>query len=391
LKVLHVYRTYFPDSQGGLEEVVRQICFNARAQGVESRVFTLSDKPEPAVINSVEAQIVRVKKTFEIASSGFSLAGFAEFRRQAAWADIVHFHFPWPFADLLNQVLPKGKPTLVTYHSDIVRQRILKWVYWPLMRDFLSSVDQIVATSPNYRASSKTLANYDHKLTTIPIGITESSYLQRGDYTLQLAEVEASFGQGFFLFIGVLRYYKGLSILLKAIKNAPYKVVIAGTGPAEQELLALAKTLALDNVVFTGFVSDEMKMALLQSCRGVVLPSHLRSEAFGVTLLEGAMCGKPLISAEVGSGTSYINIDGETGRVVKPNNVEALRQAMDELYNNSKWAVELGTAARARYEALFTGEKMGKAYSALYATLCDVDISKLKPLQCNGKPVSVCE
>ena len=70
MKVLHVYRTYFPETQGGLEEVIRQICLNTSAHGVESRVFTLSRKPSPRVIEASEATIVRVKKAFEIASCG---------------------------------------------------------------------------------------------------------------------------------------------------------------------------------------------------------------------------------------------------------------------------------------------------------------------------------
>ena len=49
MKVLHVYRTYFPDSQGGLEEVIRQICLNTRVQGVESRIFSLSTDPHDVI------------------------------------------------------------------------------------------------------------------------------------------------------------------------------------------------------------------------------------------------------------------------------------------------------------------------------------------------------
>jgi len=133
-----------------------------------------------------------------------------------------------------------------------------------------------------------------------------------------LRQVENEYGKDFFLFVGVLRQYKGLNILLEAMRGAPYKAVIAGIGPLEKTLKRQAKRLTLDNVSFPGYISDELKIALLTLCRGIVLPSYLRSEAFGVFLLEGAMMSKPLISAEIGSGTNYININEHTGLTVAP-------------------------------------------------------------------------
>jgi rhamnosyl/mannosyltransferase len=97
-----------------------------------------------------------------------------------------------------------------------------------------------------------------------------------------------------------------------------------------------------------------------------VFPSYLRSEAFGVTLLEGAMCGKPLVSAEVGSGTSHINMDHKTGYVVTPGCPRSLRQALDRLHENPEQAEMMGRQARSRFEELFTGEIMGRRYAEVY-------------------------
>ena len=367
MKVLHVYRTYFPDSQGGLEEVIRQICLGTRQSGVTSRVFTLSDEPYPRVLPRVEADVVRVRKSFEIASCGFALTGIRRFAREVAWADIVHYHYPWPFSDMLYLLAGRGKPAVITYHSDVVRQQFLLSVYRPLMRKYLGAMDRIVATSPNYFATSEVLQEFADKVAVIPIGLDEPSYPALDECNRDLAPAAARYGRDFFLFVGVLRYYKGLHILLDAIKDAPYNVVIVGAGPVEAELREQALRLGLDNVVFAGFVSDREKMALFQLCRAVVFPSYLRSEAFGVTLLEGAMSARPLISAEVGSGTSHVNIHGETGLVVPPGNSVALRAAMDELYSDEPKARAMGERARRRYETLFTGRGMGEQYAAIYA------------------------
>jgi glycosyltransferase involved in cell wall biosynthesis len=367
MKVLHVYRTYFPDTQGGLEEVIRQICLNTQENGVTSRVFTLSDEPYPRRLPRVEAEVVRVRKTFEIASCGFALTGIPQFAKEVEWADLVHYHYPWPFSDLMYLAAGRSKPAVLTYHSDIIRQQFLLSIYRPLMGRYLRAMDRIIATSPNYFATSDVLNNYADKVEVIPIGLDEPSSPPLHEQNRDLAEVEHAYGRDFFLFVGVLRYYKGLHILLDAIKQAPYEVVIVGAGPVEAALREQAKRLGLGNVIFTGYISDKIKMALFQLCRAVVFPSYLRSEAFGVTLLEGAMSSKPLISAEVGSGTSHVNIDGLTGIVVEAGSSLALRAAMDKLYHDKASADEMGKNARRRYETLFTGRLMGQRYAQMYA------------------------
>jgi glycosyltransferase involved in cell wall biosynthesis len=371
MKVLHVYRTFFPDTQGGLEEVIRQICLNSVDHGVESRVFALSPQPEPRQIQLDGLDVVRVKQSFEIASCGFCFAGLGEFRRQVAWADVVHYHFPWPWGDVLHMLAGRSKPTVVTYHSDVVRQQLLQYFYRPLMYRFLGSAARIVATSPNYFATSDVLNRFAERVEVIPIGIDQASYPTAAAGCDARERMQASYGEGFFLFVGVLRYYKGLHILLEAMKDASYRVVIVGSGPVEKALRAQAAQLGLDNVVFGGYVSDEEKMALFELSCAVVFPSYLRAEAFGVTLLEGAMTGKPLISAEIGSGTSHINIHQQTGLVVPPGCRRALREAMDFLYYNPRRASQMGERARQRYTQLFTGKTMGARYAETYRQVLD--------------------
>jgi len=108
---------------------------------------------------------------------------------------------------------------------------------------------------------------------------------------------------------------------------------------------------------------------LLQLCYAVVFPSHLRSEAFGISLLEGAMYGKPMISSEIGTGTSYINVNGETGIVVPPSDPAAFREAMRFLWDNPGTAAEMGRHAERRYRELFTAERMAVSYAELYKEL----------------------
>lgn len=371
MKVLHVYRTYFPDSHGGLEEVIRQICLNTRDEGAESRVFSLTDEVGAPPVDLEEARVIRAHKAFEVASNSVTFSGIGEFRRQVAWADIVHYHFPWPWGDVLHALAGFPKNALVTYHSDIVRQKVLAGLYRPLMNQFLGSMARIVATSPNYMATSDVLKKFDDKTAVVPIGICRDSYPSVDKEDEVFKRCEAKYGRDFFLFVGVLRYYKGLHILLNAVANSPYQVVICGAGPIEKELREQARELGLTNVQFAGYVNDVEKMALFELSQAVVFPSYLRSEAFGVTLLEGAMCGRPLISAEVGSGTSHINVDGQTGIVVTPGCARSLRQAIQRLHEQPELARQLGENARNRYERLFTGAVMGRRYAKIYRDLLE--------------------
>ena len=367
LRVLHVYRTYFPDSQGGIEELIRQICLDTKSRGIDNRLLALSANARPRVLRHNEVKVYRAHRDLEVASCGMSLQAFAMHERLAEWADLIHYHFPWPFGDVLNLTCRIKRPTVLTYHSDIVRQRVLRLLYRPVMHRFLRNVDRIVGTSPNYFATSDVLRRFQDKVEIVPIGLNEHTYPKVCPRIR--ARMRDRYGEGFFLFIGVLRYYKGLHILLDACAGAPFRVVIAGSGPTERELLDQAQRLRLDNVDFTGYVSNEEKVALLSLCRGVVFPSYLRTEAFGVALLEGAMYSKALISTEAGSGTSHVNIGGETGLAVAPGSPLALRQAMDRIHDCPEMAAAMGRRARQRFERFFTGDRMGERYDAIYRSL----------------------
>lgn len=365
MRVLHVFKTYYPDSFGGVEQVIRQLSTATTQLGLSNRVFTLSRQAGATPLShDGSTTIIRAQTQIEIASTPMSFSAASVFRKELKQTDLIHYHYPWPFGDVLHLVAGLSKPAVLTYHSDVVRQRALMHVYRPLLRRFFANVRAVVPTSPNYLQSSPLLQQYRDKTTVIPIGLDESIYPQPKEERIR--HWKSQVGENFFLFVGVLRYYKGLHILLDACVNSSSRVVILGAGPVEADLKRQAARLGLNNVTFVGAASDDDKVALLQLCRGVVFPSHLRAEAFGVTLLEGAMSGKPLISSEIGTGSSYVNIDGVTGIVVPPNDPVALRNAMHAIDSNPQLATEMGQRARARFDTLFTANQMGRSYVDLY-------------------------
>ncbi len=367
IKVLHFYKTYYPNSFGGVEQVIYQLSEGGIKHNIASYVLSLNE--QGAIQNNRLNQHKRYysKKIFEYASTPFSLSVFKTFRQLAQQVDIIHYHYPWPFMDLVHFVSQIKKPTLITYHADIIKQKYLLKLYTPLMKRFFASANCIVASSPNYLETSDILQQYREKVKVIPYGLDRNSYpiIHSGNK----AAWQHRFGQRFFLFIGTFRYYKGLHILIEAAKDRPYPIVIIGAGEIEDKLKQQVKQLGVNNIYFLGALSDEDKTILLTLCSAVVFPSYLRSESFGMTLLEGAMFGKPMISCEIGTGTTYINIANETGLVVPPADVRALQAAMDKLWQDQAYAEKLGQNAAKRFQQLFTAEKMVKNYIALYHSL----------------------
>ena len=368
MRVLHVYRTFFPDPPGGLQEAIRQTCRAVAPHGIRNTVFTLSPNPEPAEVHIDDIRVVRSRSWWAPASCDLGgVDAFVKFRKLVHEADVVHYYFPWPYEDLLHLACtPSRKPAVLTYISDIVRQRFFGTLYSSLMMRTLRSMDAIVANAPKYAQTSSilSLSEFASRLDVIPLGIVEAGYWpQEDDRILAQHGLEKDL---YFLFVGVLRYYKGLHFLIEAAAATNLKIVVAGDGPEGPALRSLAKAKGATNVIFTGAVTDAEKLALMHNCRALVLPSHLRSEAFGMVLVEAAMLGRPMISCEIGTGTSFVNLDQATGLVVKPADPMALGQALNDLAQNAARAHALGMAARQRYDTLFSGDALGRSYAELF-------------------------
>ena len=339
--------------------------------GVNNTIFTLSPHPCPAELNRPESRVLREKSWAAPASCDIGgVSAFFRFSQLTKDADVIHYLFPWPFADILRSVVRPDRPEILTYISDVVRQRWLAKAYAPLMWRTLRAMKVIVANCPAYVRTSPVLSapSVRDKVRVIPLGIEESSYPKSGDAQI-FERIGVDPREPYFLFVGVLRYYKGLDYLIRAAGSVKARIVIAGSGPEGERLVSLRNEVQAENVVFAGRISDLEKISLIKRCQALVLPSHLRSEAYGMVLVEAAMFGRPLISCEIGTGTSFVNAHEETGFVVEPGNPGALAQAMNNFLAEERLVGDMGSVARLRYERLFSGEALGKAYADLFREL----------------------
>jgi rhamnosyl/mannosyltransferase len=369
LRVLHIYKAWTPDTFGGVEQFITTLCAGAWAYGIESRVAYLAPGYRLAAVRHRGIAGYRFPMQWEFASTGLSLPFLFGYRRLAAWADILHFHFPWPYADLVHLLSGVSTPFLVTYHLDITRQRALRKFYAPLRSWFLWRASRIVATSDNYADSSPVLRKLSHKTAVIPLAVEDTA---RGTaHPARTAYWRHRFGKGFVLFVGVLRYYKGLHVLLEAAPAIRAPIVIVGSGPCEQALKRQARASGLRHVTFVGEVDALDKDALYRLSALFVFPSHVRSEAFGLALLEASMYGKPSVSCEIGTGSSFVNRHEETGLVVEPENPHDLSAAVNRLLTNRQERELFGRNARKRYLDHFTTDAMIGRYAQQYQQIAE--------------------
>jgi rhamnosyl/mannosyltransferase len=225
-------------------------------------------------------------------------------------------------------------------------------------------MSRIYAASPGIMQSSPVLQKFKDKTRLITYGIEHFAQIPADDAAVKAWQ--AKFGPRFFLFLGALRYYKGLHVLIDALKGRDYPTVIVGRGDQEQALKQQAKELGLTNLHFVPEVNNEEKRTLMRAAYGFVFPSHMPSEAFGIVLGEAAQQGLPMISCEIGTGTSYVNLADETGLVVPPSDSVAFGQALDVFWNQPEQVAVWGRAALKRYDGNFKAETMARRYMGAY-------------------------
>lgn len=363
MRILHIYKDYFP-IVGGIENHVKILAEGQAARGHEVTVLVTSRTRSEhlEVLNGV--RVIFASRWFNLSSAPIS-------PDLARWVvrehpDITHLHFPYPVGEAANYFFGHSRVTILTYHSDIVRQKTMTKFYAPIMSRILNRVDSIIATSPNYIASSPVLARHADKCIVVPLGIDPIPFLTQKQPTAYAKKNGLEL-----LFVGRLRYYKGLDYLLRAMKNLPTShLVIVGIGPMEQQWKELAQQLGIAaRVNWAGEVQDALLPQYYASCDIFVLPASERSEAFGAVQLEAMAAGKPVVSCDVGTGVAWVNRNEETGLVVPPRDSVALSKAILRLAGDEQQRELMGSRGRARVQSEFTSDLMVERVLSLYAKL----------------------
>jgi rhamnosyl/mannosyltransferase len=285
-------------------------------------------------------------------------------------ADITHLHFPYPVGELAYLLAGRSRKLVITYHSDIVRQKVLLQVYKPFLYRLLARADAITVSNPNYVQSSPYLRPLADKCVIIPHGADLSHFSATETVMRRAEEIRRHYAAPLILFVGLLRYYKGLSFLIEAMLQIDARLLIVGQGPQEEEWRALACKPGLEGKIdFLGRVSDEELVSLYHACDVFVLPSIHRSESWGAVQIEAMVCGKPVVCTELGTGTSFVNLDGVTGLVVPPRDSNALAAAINRLLADPELRHRMGQSGRERAQREFSAQVMVERLVRMYERL----------------------
>lgn len=369
MRILHIYKDYCPVI-GGIENHIKLLAEAQAAAGHEVTVLVTNRSPHSTDTTLGGVRVIKVGRLATVASTPISLRLFTQLASQRP--DIAHLHFPYPLGEMAQGLLGKSKFTIISYHSDVVRQARLLRLYRPIMLRVLAKADRIIASSQAYLDSSEVLPAFKDKCVVIPYGI-DQSHLQVAD-AAGVASIREKYGTGpLLLFVGVLRYYKGLQYLLEAMLQVNATLLIVGEGSQGSMLRQQARRLNLLNrVFFCGRVSDEALPAYYQAADCFVLPACERNEAFGLVQVEALASGLPIVSTELATGTSYVNKNGVSGLVVPPKDPVALTNALNRLLGNAGLRQQLAQGARTR-ATLFQAERMVSQIQELYENLLDTE------------------
>jgi glycosyltransferase involved in cell wall biosynthesis len=279
-------------------------------------------------------------------------------------SDIVHLHLPNPVALIAYLMSGRRGPLVLTWHSDIIRQKLLARILMPLHRWFVRNAACCIATSPNYIDSSPVLSINRAHCRVIPYGIPLERFTAPHNDATALRH---RFGPRIILAVGRLIYYKGFEYLMRAMAHINGKLILIGDGPMRSRLESDANEAGIrERVFFAGEIDNSKLAPYYQAADVFVLPSVARSEAFGIVQLEAMACGKPVINTRLATGVPFVSVDGLTGITVPPGEPVALSQAITLLLDDARLRAQYGAAAIRRVRSEFTAERMAARTLTLY-------------------------
>jgi glycosyltransferase involved in cell wall biosynthesis len=371
VRVLQLNKYFYPPHVGGVEHSLLLLSRElASRDGIEVTAI-VANEGRKAVREEIDGvDVVRVGRLAAYASTPVAPALRRTLRREARSvppANVVHLHFPYPWGEVSWLSSGLDVPSVLTYHSDIVRQRLLGAAYAPLLRRVLARVDRIIVGSPQMIETSRFLEPHAEKCRVVPFGIDVDFYAGNEDTTLRAQRLGEGHSRPIVLFVGRLVYYKGIDVLIEAMRSVDADLVVVGRGPLLEPMQSKVREYDMsDRVTIIESLDDEQLVDWYHAADVFCLPSVAASEAYGLVQLEAHCAGTPVVSTSLPTGVPFVNPDGVTGLIVPPGDSAALAAALARLIDEPDLRQRLGSAARRRALSEFSIEHMTDLVLGVY-------------------------
>ncbi|MDE5946488.1 MAG: glycosyltransferase [Oscillospiraceae bacterium] len=359
VRILEVNKAYYPHI-GGIESLVMQYSETfSRNNKSDLRVLVCRDeKGRTKYENINDVKVIRCGSFGTYFSCPISFSFISKFRKLSKNADIIHINTPFPLADLALLLSGYKGKVVISWHSDVVKQKKLLFFYKPLMMKMLKRADLIVTATQGHINGSPYISKFSKKCRVIPYGLDIEKYLSIKKRPILTEKLNNKSSLKVF-FTGRLVYYKGVNVLINAFKKVRNcELFIAGTGTLENELKEYAEKNNMDSIHFLGFLEDNDLKCAFADCDIFVLPSVANSEAFGIVQLEAMVYSKPVINTSLPTGVPYVSVDGISGITVEPSNPEKLADAINMLAGDENLRHAYGANAFKRVRDLFNAENV---------------------------------
>ncbi len=389
LHVCHLGK-YYPPAPGGIETNVRILARAQAALGMEVSVLCVNHEKGPrSVERDGPVEVVRFRRAARIDKLDVCPGLTAALKRVEA--DVLHLHVPNPAMILALLAARPPQPVVVTYQSDIIRQRVRGAIFRPLERLAYRRVRSILQTSPLYAEGSTFLRPYADRLGVLANGIELGPYLDPSPAHRAGAErIRAEHPGPIWLSCGRLVYYKGLHNGIRALTRVPGTLIIVGGGPLRRPLEAEARKQGVaDRVVFAGNLPHYLDIIpYYLAADAFWFPSNARSEGFGIVQVEAMACGLPVINAAIPhSGVAWVSLHGETGLTVPIDDPAAFAAAANRLLADPDLRLRLGASARERAVREFDHEVMASRSLEVYRMVLDPGGDAGRPVGCASSVV----
>jgi len=361
MRITMVNKYYWPPHLGGVETVVRNLSEGLVEHAGASVHAIVANEGRARVEDEVAGvHITRLPRQFALSSAPIALSMPGELTREARSStppDVLNLHSPYPWGELSWLRARPDVPTVLGYHSDIVRQKRMLAAYKPFLERVLDSVDLITTSSPNLRDNSEFLSKRAEKVRIVDYGLHVEDI---GDPPARVFRKAARIrdehaGRSIVLFVGRLVYYKGADILVRAMAGVDADLVMIGRGPLEGELREIATANGVaDRISFLAPMEDADLWAYYRAADVLCLPSVASSEAFGLVQIEAHAAGTPVVSTNLPTSVPYANQHEVTGLTVPVGDVSALAAALNRLLADDEFRGRLGQQARERAVARFS-------------------------------------